>query len=179
MAALGTDYIMARETSITGSIGVLMQSVEVSELADRLGIHPITITGGEFKDTPSMFKKPTEADLDAVRPMVNDTHAYFIHLVKINRKIEGEALASATNGRVFIGAQAVKLKLIDAIGGEDEALEWLEKTKKIRGKVQDFSYKDELSELKKWLETKTLFKFMNQIPAPLDGLVSIWHLGKH
>lgn len=179
MAALSSNYLVARETSITGSIGVLMQSVEVSELADSLGIHPITISGGEFKDAPSMFKKPTERELDAVRPLVNDTHDYFISLVSTHRGLSGEALKKATDGRVFTGRQALNMKLIDAIGGEDEALAWLKKTKNISGTIRDFSSEDELSGLKKWLESSAFIRFLTQATVPLDGLVSIWHFGAH
>lgn len=178
MAALGTDYLIARETSITGSIGVLMQSVEVSELADKLGVHPITITAGEFKDAPSMFRKPTERDLGAVRPLVLDTHQYFIGLVKEHRKLQGEELARATDGRVFTGRQAYNTKLIDAIGGEKEALGWLETEKNLPVKtlkVRELKTEDELEGLKKWLQSSTWVRFFTQVPSPLDGLVSIWH----
>lgn len=182
MAAMGADYLIARETTITGSIGVLMQSVEISELADKLGIHPVTITGGEFKDAPSMFRKPTERELNAVRPLVDDTHQYFIGLVKAQRKLTGDSLASATDGRVFTGRQAYERKLIDAIGGEDEAIAWLKNEKKLptdRLDVREMTSKDELEGLKKWLESVSPVRFFAQIPTPLDGLVSIWHPAFH
>lgn len=178
MAALGANYLIARETTITGSIGVLMQSVEVSELADKLGIHPITITAGEFKDSPSMFRKPTERELNAVRPLVTDTHTYFIGLVEEHRKLQGEELATATDGRVFTGRQAYDTKLIDAIGGEKEAIAWLEKEKNLpvnNLKVRELKTEDELEGLKKWLQSSTWVRFFTQVPTPLDGLVSIWH----
>jgi len=178
MAAMGANYLLARETTITGSIGVLMQSVEISELADKLGVHSVTITGGEFKDAPSMFRKPTERELDAVRPLVTDTHTYFINLVKTHRKLDGDALTTATDGRVFTGRQALDRKLIDAIGGEEEALAWLKKEKKIptdQLDVRDMKAESELDGLKKWLESVAPIGFLTQMPTPLDGLVSIWH----
>lgn len=178
MAALGANYLIARETTITGSIGVLMQSVEVSELADKLGIHPVTITGGEFKDAPSMFRKPTERELNAVRPLVTDTHKYFIRLVQEHRPLQGDELAKATDGRVFTGRQAYDTKLIDAIGGEKEALIWLKKEKKLPVndlKIRELKTEDELEGLKKWLQSSTWVRFFTQVPTPLDGLVSIWH----
>ncbi len=179
MAALGTSRLYARETSLTGSIGVLMQSANVGELAKKIGIEPLTITGGKYKDSPSMFKTPSEDELSVVRPLVEDTHAYFIGLVKTHRGITGDALGIATDGRVFTGRQALNHKLIDAIGSESDALFWLKTTKNIRGQVHDYATEDEIDELKKWLKSLSPLEFLSAKIAPLDGMVSIWHLGSY
>jgi protease-4 len=178
MAALGTNQIFAHETTLTGSIGVILQAVEISGLAEKIGINPITIKAGKFKDTPSMFHKPSQAELNAIQPVVDDTYDYFVNLVKINRKLSGQALEQVTNGRVFTGRQAKAVSLIDAIGGEEEALKWLKTAHNIETehlRVRDLKPKDELEGILKWLDNTAIARLLIKLPRPLDGMVSIWH----
>ena len=177
MAAIGGDHVLAREGTITGSIGVIMQSVEISELAKNLGIAPVTITSGAYKDAPSMFRPISEDEEAVVSAVVMDAYRYFRNLVKTRRNFTDEQIASVADGRVFTGSQALKKGLVDALGGEAEARAWLEDTKQI-GK--DF----EIIEIKPEREFDSLFSNMKQMLGvedlkarilPLDGLVSIWH----
>lgn len=178
MAALGSDYLIARETTLTGSVGVILQGVEVSGLAEKIGISPITIKAGKYKDVPSPFHKPSDEELGVIQPVVDDTHDYFINLVKARRKLNGEALDFVTTGRVFTGRQAQKLQLIDALGGEEEALLWLKENHNIdinNLNVRDEKVKDELEGVLKLLENSAVTKLLINLPKSLDGLVSIWH----
>ncbi len=177
MASLGTDHVIAREGTLTGSIGVLLQSVEVSRLADKLGITPITITSGPMKDVPSMTAPFTEEQRKIVSQIISDAYDHFVELIVDRRKMDNAQVRALADGRVYTGRQALKLNLIDGIGGTDEALDWLEKNKKISSAL-------DLREVKPHPEFESLFEQMSQATGlkifsknslGLDGLVSIWH----
>lgn len=178
MAALGADHIIARETTLTGSIGVILQSVEFSGLAEKIGVSPITYKAGEYKDNPSSFRKPTDEDKNALQPVLDDTHDYFINLVQQHRKLKGDALQFVTNGRIFTGRQAQKLHLVDTIGGEDEALAWLASTHQLdteKLKLRTLQVEDEFEGIANFLKSTSIARLLINIPKPLDGLLSIWH----
>ena len=128
MASLGTSHVIAREGTITGSIGVLLQSMEISRLADKLGITPITVKSGSMKDVPSLGEPFTEEQRRIVGEVVTDAYDHFVRLIVENRKMDEETVRQIADGRVYTGNQALKLQLIDGLGGTDEALEWLQKS---------------------------------------------------
>lgn len=177
MAALGTDYTVAREGTLTGSIGVLLQSVEFSRLADKLGITPITIKSGAMKDVPSMSEPMTEEQRMIVSEVVSDAYNHFVRLIIENRKMDDETVRKLADGRVYTGSQAKKLNLIDGIGGKEEALVWLAEKRKINPKLQvrEIKPEPELDSLLGVLAQSTGIKMFNRSAVGLDGLVSIWH----
>ncbi len=125
MAALPTDRIFAREMSITGSIGVLLQSVEASELLARLGVRGEALVSGALKDQPSLFH-PLSAEARAVlQGVITDLHDQFVRKVATARRLPEDVVRPLADGRVFSGRQALALGLVDAIGGEAEARAWL------------------------------------------------------
>ncbi|MEJ0010058.1 MAG: signal peptide peptidase SppA [Alphaproteobacteria bacterium] len=177
MAALGGDEIFARDGTLTGSIGVLLQSVEISRLADKLGITPITIKSGKYKDVPSLTDPLTPDERAVVATVVMDAYDRFVGLIVDRRKLPEATVRRLADGRVYTGHQAVGLHLIDAIGGDDEALAWLAKNRKINAKL-------ELKEVKPPKKKSSLLdivgewtggKIFGDATTGLDGLVSIWH----
>ena len=136
MASLGTDHVIAREGTLTGSIGVLLQSMEVSRLADKLGITPITIKSGPMKDSPSLTEPFSEEERKVVSEVVTDAYDHFVRLIVDRRKMDDATVRKLADGRVYTGSQAYKLKLIDGFGGTDEAVDWLEKNRKINPKLE-------------------------------------------
>jgi protease-4 len=135
MAALGADYIFAREGTLTGSIGVIINSFEATELAEKLGIKLQILKSSIYKASPNPLEKlQPEAKL-AIEDTIMDSYKVFALMVKERRGIPSEKLASIANGRVYTGKQAFELGLIDAFGGEDEAKEWLVKDKKVKAEV--------------------------------------------
>jgi protease-4 len=125
MIAMPAQRVFARETTLTGSIGVLLQSFEVGPLLEKLGIRPETITGGTLKDQPSMFRPLTEEGRAALQAVVSDLHEQFIAMVAAGRHRSVDQIRPLADGRVFTGRQALPLGLVDAIGGEQEARAWL------------------------------------------------------
>lgn len=177
MASLGTDHVIARESTLTGSIGVLLQSVEVSRLADKLGVTPITITSGKYKDVPSLTAPFTDEERAVVKQVVDDAYEQFVEMIAQRRPLSREQVLQLADGRVYTGRQAVPLKLIDGIGGEKEAINWLAKEKKIDPKldVRPMDEKSELPPIFAHLSQLTRMKLFNGSAIGLDGLTSIWH----
>ncbi|WP_149538464.1 signal peptide peptidase SppA [Siccirubricoccus phaeus] len=125
MAALGTDRIFARDSTVTGSIGVLLQSVEASELAARLGIRGETIVSGPLKDQPNPLHPLSPEGRAALQAVVQDMYEQFLAKVIAARRLPEPKARALADGRVFTGRQALAEGLIDAIGGEAEARAWL------------------------------------------------------
>ena len=175
MIALGADHLIAREGSLTGSIGVLLQTADITSLLKKIGIKPEVIKSGPLKAQPSPFEKTTQAARGAIKSVVLDLYAMFVDIVAERRKMSPNAVRALADGRVYSGRQALANGLIDAIGSENEALDWLHKTKKI---PLNISVKDVVIERsgqgwQKFINTlvgKALFSER----LSLDGLFSLW-----
>lgn len=125
MVALPAARIFAREATVTGSIGVILQSFEASDLLERLGVRPETIASGAFKDQPSPFRPLSEEGRAQLQRVVRDLHEQFVGLVAAGRRMPPERVRELADGRIFTGREALSLGLVDAIGGEAEARAWL------------------------------------------------------
>ena len=177
MASLGTDHVVAREGTLTGSIGVLLQSVEISGLLDKVGIAPVTIKSGPMKDVPDLAEPMTPDQRKIVSEVVMDAYDHFVRLIVDRRKMTDEQVRKLADGRVYTGNQALKLNLIDGIGGTDEAKQWLASEKKINTKldIREIQPETEDDSLLGQLSQTTGIKIFSRNAVGLDGLVSIWH----
>ncbi|MBT4934521.1 MAG: signal peptide peptidase SppA [Rhodospirillaceae bacterium] len=176
MTALGTDHLFAREGSLTGSIGVLMQTADVTGLLEKIGVKPDTIKSGPLKAQPNPLEVTTPAARQAIKDVVMDMYGMFVEMVAERRNMDlGQAKALA-DGRVYSGRQALANGLIDAIGSETEAVDWLEKTREIPAGLAIRNVVIERPG-QAWqnfingLVGKTLFSER----LTLDGLISLWH----
>ena len=131
IAAIAADHIVARGNTITGSIGVIFTFPEISRLLDTLGIKMEEIKSGELKAEPSPYKPVSDKVRQVSNEMVQDSFVWFTGLVAERRKLPIERVRLLADGRVYTGRQAVAVKLIDAVGGEDKAVDWLETEKNI------------------------------------------------
>lgn len=178
MIAAGGSHILAREGTLTGSIGVLMQSVEVSELAEKIGISPIIIRSGENKAAPNPLEKMQPQQRQLAQEVVNSFYAFFKDIVVRERKLNVKQVAAIDDGRVFTGRQALEIGLIDALGGEREALEWLEKEHQIsaKTKVKTFEPKRPKDNLLTRIggTADSLLNKAENLTLTLDGLLLIW-----
>lgn len=172
MGALGGDYMLAREGTLTGSIGVLLQSAEFTDMASKLGITPITIKSAPLKATPSPFEKVTPEAKRAVEIVIENFFAYFKNLVAERRKLAPGEVEKLADGRVFTGRQALELKLIDGIGGEEEARAWLTEKRQISKDLPAVDVGMDKN-TPSWLASAQAF-FGLPPARMLDGLVSIW-----
>ncbi|RAI57652.1 signal peptide peptidase SppA [Roseicella frigidaeris] len=125
MTAVAAERIFARESTITGSIGVLLQTFDGSELLARLGVRTEAITSGPLKDQPSPLHPLSGEGRAALQGVVGDMYEQFLAMVVAGRKLPEERVRPLADGRVLSGRQALAAGLVDAIGGEREARAWL------------------------------------------------------
>lgn len=122
--AMAADKIVAEPGTITGSVGVIMQTSNVEGLFNKIGVKMVPITSGKYKDMGSAYRPMTDAEKALLQDMVDDTYTQFFAAVKAGRPNVNEAdLKEYTDGRVFTGQRAYNLGFIDKLGGEDEALQ--------------------------------------------------------
>lgn len=125
IAGLATDQIIARGNTITGSVGVIFQWAEVSELLAKLGVKMNEVKSGPLKAEPSPFHPLGPAGRETTERMVAESMNWFRSLVAERRKLDTAAVPGLEQGRIFSGREALQLKLIDGIGGEREVLSFL------------------------------------------------------
>jgi len=192
IAGLATDQIVARGNTITGSVGVIFQWAEVSQLLDKLGVKMNEIKSGPLKANPSPFQPMDEAGKAVAEQMVAESQRWFVNLVATRRGIDTARIAGLEQGRVFSGREALDHKLVDLIGGEAEAIKYLEDRRNVaKGlKVVDWKPRRDSDWGLLRLATGALAQLVgnrlagdiarlwggDQLAAlRLDGLVSIWH----
>ncbi|MFN0265284.1 signal peptide peptidase SppA [Tepidamorphus sp. 3E244] len=125
LVAIAADHVVARETSITGSIGVLYQWPNFKELGDKVGVDMRVIKSDPLKAEPSPFNEDTPAELRVIEQLIGDTHDWFIERVSERRGLEANRARELADGRVYSGRRAVTMDLVDELGGEDTAQAWL------------------------------------------------------
>lgn len=131
MSGVAADHIVARGNSITGSVGVILQWAEITEAMSKLGVKVNELKSGALKAVPSPFQPLDEDGRRLSQEMIDESHQWFVDLVVKRRGLAPSDIPGFLEGRIFSGRQALKFGLIDAIGGEDQALAWLRETKKI------------------------------------------------
>ena len=176
MTAIAADKIFARQSSITGSIGVIIQTTDITVLLDKIGIKPEAIKSSPLKAQPSPLEPMSNKTRSATRLVVEDIFNMFIDMVSTRRNMNRQTVKKLADGRIYTGRQAVKNGLIDAIGGEKEALNWLSSDKNIDKHLplKLLRFDEEESFLKKILD-RFLGKILISDGLRLDGLVSLWH----
>lgn len=177
IAAIGADHIIARETSITGSIGVILETAEFSGLMEKLGITAEQVKSGPLKGQPTTTAPMTPETRAAIQAVIIDAFEWFKGLVAERRGLSEEELVLVTDGRVFTGRQALARKLIDGIGGEREAIQWLEEKREVPEHlpVIEVEYLGPLPLIDR-LTARLAGKVLSFEPLMLDGLRSIWHV---
>jgi protease-4 len=193
IAALASEHIIAHDTSLVGSIGVLFQYPNFTDVLKTIGIKVEEVKSSPLKAAPNGFEPTSPEARAAIEAIVLDSYGWFKGLVKDRRQLDDAQLAKVADGRVFTGRQAVPLKLVDAIGNEKSAIAWLEKEKNVPADtpVRDFSLEPRFSELSflhvaAWgLQQAGLPSWSQQILAwggaqaierlNLDGLLALWH----
>jgi protease-4 len=194
IAAMAADHIVAQETSLVGSIGVLFQYPNFTELLKTVGVSVEAIRSSPLKAAPSGFEPTSPEARAAIEAVVLDTYKWFRNLVQTRRSLDQALLERVSDGRVFTGRQGVELKLIDALGEEQTAVDWLVKEKNIKAgtPVRDFSLEPRfgdlpflhvaavtvlesigLRSLAQRVETWGALRAMERLN--LDGLLALWH----
>jgi protease-4 len=129
MIAVPAERIFAREATLTGSIGVLLETGEVSGLLGKIGISTDAIVSGPLKDQPSFTKPMSPEGRQVLQALVMDMYDQFVGMVATGRHMDPARVRELADGRAYTGHQALKLGLVDQIGDEHDAREWLAKAK--------------------------------------------------
>jgi protease-4 len=190
IAAIGADEIVVRGNSLIGSIGVLFQYPNFAKALDSLGVKVEEIKSTPLKAAPNGFEPTSEAAKAAVNSLVIDSYDWFKSLVKERRHLDDVELAKVVDGRVFTGRQGLPLKLADLIGGESDAIAWLETNKDIAKKlpVRDWKKRPSIERAgllglaSTGVRAAGFIKLASLIDqfggqsesASLDGLLAIW-----
>jgi protease-4 len=123
--ALATEKIYANPGTLTGSIGVIINTINFEELLQNWGIELKSVTSGPYKDTGSLSRKMTPEEEAMLKELVNNVHNQFVQAVRERRRLSEEALKNLTDGRVLTGSQAYEAGLIDGLGGLEAAVKEL------------------------------------------------------
>jgi protease-4 len=179
MAAVGAPYIIATPGTLTGSIGVVIQSVQVTDFLDKVGVKPLTYKSAELKTAGSPLEVGTPAMNAAIMKLVTDGLDIFKVIVAEGRKMPMDQVNIVADGRVFHAKEAKQLKLIDAIGDEEDALNWLRTQKKLSPdlEMREFSLKKKnKSPIVQLLEGSLGFDFSSNAALHHGGLLAVWEL---
>ncbi|MEM1039844.1 MAG: signal peptide peptidase SppA [Pseudomonadota bacterium] len=125
MIAAGSDHIVARRSSIVGSIGVIFQYPQAKGLLDKIGVSMESIKSSPLKAEPSPFNVPPPGTDKALQELIDDSYAWFVDLVADRRSLSRPDVLTLADGRVYSGQMSLKSKLVDALGGEEVAKDWL------------------------------------------------------
>jgi len=125
MIASASDRIVARRSSIVGSIGVLFQYGDVSVLMDRIGVEVDAVKSSPLKAEPSPFKPASEEAKAMIGRIVDDSYEWFVGLVAERRQLDPARARALADGSIFTGAQGLANGLVDEIGDEETARKWL------------------------------------------------------
>jgi len=120
--AVGADQIYANPGSLTGSIGVIMQMANVDALMKKVGVDYVVVKAGQFKDIGNISRPMTADERRVLQTLLDDVHGQFIDAVAAGRKLPREQVVQFADGRVFSGSQALTLKMVDALGGLEDAV---------------------------------------------------------
>ncbi|VAW02268.1 Protease IV [hydrothermal vent metagenome] len=190
ITALASDHIVARGNTVTGSIGVIFQWPEVHGLLGKIGVEMKTIKSGPQKAEPNIYAPLKDDVRPVLEAMVSDSFDWFVGLVSDRRKMSKQTVYSLADGRVYSGRQALKQNLIDEIGGEEVAVKWLVKEKKISQKLKITTWATPTTGEKVGISLSVFSDFFSAVglngvaqaledtfgrrQQRLDGLLAVW-----
>jgi protease-4 len=194
ITAIAADHIVVQQSSLVGSIGVLFQFPNFTELLKTVGVKVEEVKSSPLKAAPNGFEPTSPEARAAIDALVKDSYAWFRGLVKARRGMDDASLDKVADGRVFTGRQAVELKLVDALGDEKTAVEWLVTQKNVTKDlpVRDYKLQPRFGDLT-FLRTAVSMTFdaigLSTIARnieqggvtqavdrlTLDGMLALWH----
>jgi protease-4 len=180
LIALGTDHIIGQQGTITGSIGVILQTANITGLLDSLGIKTEAIRSAPLKARPNPLEEMSPEVREAVERVVQDMYAMFVGIVQERRDLSEDQVRDVSDGRIFTGRQAIENGLIDGIGSEIDARAWLAEVHGIDRGLATRELTDDGTAL--WVRQRVASIFGKSLLSEtlrLDGLVSVWHPQAH
>lgn len=164
--AAGTYGIVANPGTITGSIGVIMGLTNYEELLHKIGLVPIVIKSGEYKDIGSPVRKMKPSEKKILQAFAKKIHEQFIRDITIGRKMDPEKVKSLADGRIFTGEESKKLGLVDRIGNLEDAVDWAGQLGGIKGKISTVYAKDKKFSFLNYIANSFAGTLLNHILNP-------------
>jgi len=164
--AAGTNGIVASPGSITGSIGVIMGYANFEQILKKIGLVPVVIKSGEYKDMGSPAREMTVREQQLLQDFVNKIHGQFVKDVALGRKMDVAEVAKLADGRIFTGEEAQTLGLVDRLGNLDDSIEWAGRLGGIKGDVAAVYIRDKKFSILKYLTESTLQEIFNLAASP-------------
>ena len=193
MIASASDHIVARRSSIVGSIGVIFQYPQASKLLEKIGVSLEEVKSSPLKAEPSPFHTPPPGATAVIEELIDDSYNWFVDLVTERRPLSRQEVLKLADGRIYSGDRGFKNKLVDELGGEDVAKAWLVEKKGLNKslEIRDWAPKRPSDNLlfatafERWMKGQSTIPISDinpdDLPAILpkrlflDGLLSIWH----
>ena len=167
--ASATNKIIANAGTLTGSIGVIMEYANIEEIAKKIGISPVVIKSGKFKDIGSPLRELNDSERKVLQDLVNELHLQFVNDAAKARGIDVETMLTLADGRVYSGQKALDLNLIDRLGNLDDAVQWVGELAGIKEELKPvYPKEDKITFIKRLADT--LFKDLNISGTVTDNL---------
>jgi len=173
LASLGANQIFLNEATITGSVGVILQTVEFTDLFKMVGINPLVVKSGELKAVPNPLEKINDEKLEYINDIIGQMQKEFLRIVKEKRKITEETVQMISDGRIFTGLIAKSLNLVDEVGVEDDAITWIKKKGNLDDNVKVIDFDGE-ENIFKFLNLKIIEKIKKLELSLNDGILAVW-----
>ena len=174
LVSLASQKIFSNIGTITGSVGVILQTAEITELLEKIGINPIVIKSGKLKATPNPLEGLSENDSRYLNDVIKSMQLEFLSLLSENRNIESKTLEIISDGRIFTGKQARELNLIDFIGSKSDAIAWLKDEAKLPQDIDILDYSKE-NQYEKLINMRLFDKNFNFLKKNIySGFLAIW-----
>ncbi len=165
--AAGADGIVANPGSITGSIGVIMGFTNFQRLLEKIGLAPVVVKSGQYKDIGSPVRNMTEDERKIFKQFVDNIHRQFVEAIAEGRKMDRAKVESLADGRIFSGEEAKSIGLVDRLGNLEDAIEWAGRMGGIKGKISAVYAKKQRFSLLEYLVDMSVQAIINRTANPL------------
>lgn len=165
--ASSADKVFANRMSITGSIGVIGSYLSFGRFLDEWNVTYNRLVGGELKDIGTPFRELTPREEAFLQERIDMIHEFFVQAVEENRNLTDEQLRPFADGRFLLGSEALAAGLIDALGGEDEAIAWLEEELDITAEPVVYEHKRSLAELLSAVQARNPLSLAREATVPM------------
>ena len=172
--AVATDRIFANPGTLTGSIGVIMAFGNAQKLMEKIGLEPMVVKSGKFKDSGSPVRKMTAEERIYLQRVVNDVHQQFVDVVAKGRNISTQEAGKLADGRVYTGRQALNLNLVDEMGGLEDVIEQLGKDVGIEGRPRVILEEPPRKFMDWLMEGSVTEEIRTHMPSPFPSLKYLW-----
>ena len=167
--AAGADGIVANPGTITGSIGVIMGFTNYEDLLQKIGLVPVVIKSGEYKDIGSPVRKMKPEEKKILQDFARKIHKQFIRDIVQGRKMDPEKVRSLADGRIFTGEESKELGLVDRIGNLEDAIEWAGRLGGIEGQISTVYAKEKKFSLLKYIMDSISLKLQLSSTIPVSN----------